>query len=85
MVARAVTPSVERASATSGVRPRPDRMLPEPTGEPMKQRSKASGERAKARSLKATKRSVAARQTKRLAPLRPMLVRRQNSPALLVN
>jgi hypothetical protein len=24
---------VERASATSGVRPRPDRMLPEPTGE----------------------------------------------------
>ena len=31
-------------------------MLPEPTGEPMKQRSKASGERAKARSLKATKR-----------------------------
>ena len=56
MVARAVTPSVERASATSGVRPRPDRMLPEPTGEPMKQRSKVSGERAKARSLKATKR-----------------------------
>ena len=31
-------------------------MLPEPTGEPMKQRSKASGERAKSRSLKATKR-----------------------------
>src|ERR1700722_20060837 len=56
MVARAVTPSVERASATSGVRPRPDRMLPEPTGEPMKQRSKVSGERAKSRSLKATKR-----------------------------
>ena len=56
MVARAVTPSVERASATSGVRPRPDRMLSEPTGEPMKQRSKASGERAKSRSLKATKR-----------------------------
>jgi transcriptional regulator with GAF, ATPase, and Fis domain len=47
---------VERADATSGVRPRPDRMLPEPTGEPMKQRSKVSGERAKSRSLKATKR-----------------------------
>ena len=31
-------------------------MLSEPTGEPMKQRFKASGERAKARSLKATKR-----------------------------
>ena len=31
-------------------------MLPEPTGEPMKQRSKVSGERAKSRSLKATKR-----------------------------
>ena len=47
---------MERASATSGVRPRPDRMLAEPTGEPMKQRSKVSGERAKSRSLKATKR-----------------------------
>ena len=31
-------------------------MLPEPTGEPMKQRSKVSGERAKSRSLKAIKR-----------------------------
>jgi GAF domain-containing protein len=31
-------------------------MLPEPTGEPMKQRSKVGGERAKSRSLKATKR-----------------------------
>ena len=56
MEARAVTPSVEPAGATSSVRPKPDRMLPEPTGEPMKQRSKASGERAKSRSLKATKR-----------------------------
>ena len=56
MVARAVTPSVEWASATSGVRPRPDRMRPEPTGEPTKQRSKVSGERGKSRSLKATKR-----------------------------
>src|ERR1700726_3868197 len=56
MLAQALTPSVERASATSGVLPRPDRMLPKPTGEPMKQRSKVSGERAKSRSLKATKR-----------------------------
>ena len=51
----------------------------------MKQRSKVSGERAKARSLKATKRKRAARQTKRLAPLRPMLVSKQNSLGLLVN